>query len=189
MNGACHDPYHDCRPTVIIAFTDGEETENVHIDDFFHPRVQAKRFYFGLGCTGDADCLSGATCVEGRCTPPPGVVDEEALVCESAGTPCTQMSDCPDPCANWGGCQAGCLPAGINLVDNLGANHLTNYLGQPVSVSVNIVDASGVPGANKLVAAYGGGVHFSVDLSDPEALVNTFGTLLGDTKSGFNCGE
>ena len=111
VEGKCHDPYHDCRPTVIIAFTDGDETENVHINDFFHPRVQAKRLHFGLGCQTPEDCLAGATCDAGLCQPPEGTIEEEALVCESAGVPCTQKSDCVDPCANWGGVPGG-LPTG-----------------------------------------------------------------------------
>jgi hypothetical protein len=190
VDGACHDPFAECRPNVIIAFTDGAETENVHINDFFHPRVQAKRMQFGLGCKADEDCLSGAFCLEGVCRPPAGVVDEEALTCETGGLSCNSTWDCPDPCATFGGCQGECLPTAVQVVDNLtDANVLRDWSGNPVTVKVNIVDASGQIGANELVARYGGGKHFSVNLDDPNELVNTFGSLLGDAKSGAACGE
>ena len=63
VDGQCHDEFAYCRENVIVLFSDGAETENVHIDDFFHPRVQAKRLFYGLGCQTDADCLSGAMCL------------------------------------------------------------------------------------------------------------------------------
>jgi len=189
VDGACHDPFAECRPNVVIAFTDGAETQNVHIDDFFHPRVQAKRMHYGLGCDGDSDCLADATCVGSICRPPEGVLNEAALACETGGLPCGVTADCPDPCETFGGCQGYCLPAGVDVVDNVfDANVATDWSGNPVSVTIHVVDASGVPGANLLVARYGGGQHFSVDLEDPDALVSTFGTLLGDAKSGASCG-
>ena len=188
VNGACHDPFAECRPTVIIAFTDGEETENVHVDDFFHPRVQAKRLHYGLGCQTDDDCLSGATCDGIRCVPPADAVDESAQVCETGGTPCTSTSDCPDPCANWTGCQGYCTPAQVNVTDGNGADHLFSHDGTKRRVVVNIVDASGVVGANEYVSAYGGGKHFSVDLTDPETLIATVNEIIGDTKSAGPCG-
>jgi len=189
VDGACYDPFAECRPNVIIAFTDGDETENVHINDFFHPRVQAKRMHYGLGCSDDADCLSGAFCLEGICRPPVGIVDEEALTCETGGLPCASTADCPDPCATFGGCQGECLPTGVKVVDNMtNANVIRDWSGNPVTVTVNVVDASGKIGANELVARYGGGKHFSVNLDDPNDLVDTFGSLLGDAKSGASCG-
>jgi len=188
VNGQCHDPMAECRQTVIIAFTDGEETENVHVDDFFHPRVQAKRLHYGLGCQGNDDCLSGATCDAGRCVPPADAVDENANICETGGTPCTTTSDCPDPCANWTGCQGYCTPARVNVTDGNGADHLFAQDGTKRAVTVNVVDASGVFGANEDISAYGGGKHFSVDLTDPEDLVKSVNEIIGDTKSTGPCG-
>ncbi len=188
VGGACHDLFAECRPTVIIAFTDGQETENVHIDDFFHPRVQAKRLHYGLGCQSDDDCLSGATCDGTRCVPPPGVVDETASICETGGTPCTSTSDCPDPCETWAECQGDCTPAQVDVTDGNGADHLFSHAGTMRAVTIHVVDASGIPGANEDVAAYGGGSHFSVDLTDPETLVNTVNEIIGDTKSAGPCG-
>jgi hypothetical protein len=188
VSGACHDPFAECRPTAIIAFTDGQETENVHIDDFFHPRVQAKRLHFGLGCQSDEDCLSGATCDGTRCVPPAGSIDEAAMICETGGTPCTGTSDCLDPCATWTGCQGYCTPAKVNVTDGNGADHIFSHAGAPRPVTVHVVDASGMPGANEYVAGYGGGSHFSVDLADPETLVSTVNEIIGDTKSAGPCG-
>jgi len=188
QDGYCHDPHAECRPNVIIAFTDGDETQNVHLTDFFHPRVQAKRFRYGLGCSAGSECGPDAQCVMGICRPPADVIDENALACEIGETPCTSVADCPDPCASWGGCQGLCIPAAVNLDVGAGANRLRDLAGNPLSLTVHLVDASGIPGTNQLIAAYGGGQHFSVDLNDPEALLQTFGTLLGDAKYGFSCG-
>jgi hypothetical protein len=188
VSGACHDPMAECRQTIIIAFTDGEETENVHVDDFFHPRVQAKRLHFGLGCQTNDDCLSGASCDGNRCVPPAEALDESANICETGGTPCNSTSDCPDPCATWTGCQGYCTPAQVNVTDGNGADHLFSHGGTKRAVTVNVVDASGVPGANEDISAYGGGKHFSVDLTDPAMLVSSVNEIIGDTKSAGPCG-
>jgi len=188
QSGTCHDPFAECRPTVIIAFTDGEETENVHVDDFFHPRVQAKRLHYGLGCQSDDDCLSGATCGGFRCVPPSGDVDEAATICETGGGPCTTTSDCPDPCATWTSCQGYCTTAQVDVTDGNGSDHLFSHSGASRAVTVHVVDASGSAGANEYVASYGGGMHFSVDLADPEVLVSTVTSIIGDTKSAGPCG-
>ena len=187
--GQCHDPLADCRPNVIIAFTDGEETQNTHITDFFHPRAQAKRMRFGLGCSAAEPCVGGATCVGGVCRPPAGMVDENALVCENGGLPCVNAATCPDPCANWGGCAGGCYPASIDLTVGTGANRISDYSGEGIPITVHVVDASGTFGANEVIAQYGGGQHFSVGLDNPEELLDTLAQLLGDAKYGFDCGE
>lgn len=178
--GACHDPYLGCRPNVVIAFTDGEETEHFYTNDFFHPRVQAKRLHYGLGCVADADCAGGATCVEWVCRPPAGEVDEAQMVCDGNGVACTSNPDCPG---------FRCLPAKLDFVDPAGADHLVGHAGQPISLTVHVVDASAVPGANQYIAAYGGGAHFGIDLDDPGVLLETFQTLLSDAKAATVCGE
>ena len=189
VSGLCHDPFAYCRDHLVLLFTDGEETENVHTDDFFHPRVQAKRLHYGLGCLDDSHCLAGATCVGGVCRPPAGAIDEAAMVCETGGLPCSSTSDCPDPCASWDTCQGECLEARVTLTDPSGSDRIADWSGAPVSVTVHVVDASGTPGANQLIAAYGGGMHFSVDLADPDALVSTVTQILGDAKDGSPCGQ
>lgn len=175
--GACHDPFHHCRPNVIIAFTDGEETEHFYTDDFFHPRVQAKRLHYGLGCEGDADCGASAACEEGVCRPPAGVIDETQRVCDANDVPCAADSDCG---------AFRCRPARLDFIDPAGEDHLEDAAGNVISLTVHVVDASNVPDANNLVAAYGGGQHFSVDLDDPEEILATLEELLGDAKESFD---
>lgn len=178
QEGTCRDPAYNCRPTVIIAFTDGEETEYFYTEHFFHPRVQAKRLHYGLACESDADCGAGATCVDTICRPPAGAVDEDELVCDSNDVPCVDDDDCP---------AFRCRPAKIDNIDPAGADHLTDLEGGFISLTIHVVDASNVPGANQLIAAYGGGQHFSVDLEDPEVLYDTFQILLGDAKNAAIC--
>lgn len=69
----CFDPFSHCRKSFILLFTDGGETYNTALDDFFNPRVQAKRLAFGLGCATDDDCRGGATCDAGVCAGSDGV--------------------------------------------------------------------------------------------------------------------
>jgi hypothetical protein len=190
VDGQCHDPMGYCRENVVILFSDGSETENVHIDDFFHPRVQAKRLFYGLGCQGDDQCLSGATCVQGVCRPPGGAVDEAAMVCETGGAACNNSIECPDPCITWDNCQGYCTPTSVDYADPIDpANRLTDAAGVPRSVRVHVVDASGVEGQNQVIAAYGGGVHVSVDLADPEELLATVSNILGGVKDANACGS
>ncbi len=178
--GKCRDPLRTCRPTVIIAFTDGDETEHRYIDDFFHPRVQAKRLHYGLGCELDGDCRAGATCVDFSCRPPAGAVDETQSVCDANDLPCAENADCDG---------FACNPGRLAFADPAGEDHLTDAAGNPLSVTVHVVDASNVPGANNLVAAYGGGTHVSVDLADADALFQAFVTLVGDAKAATVCGD
>lgn len=178
VDGACHDPFRFCRPNVVIAFTDGEETEHFYTDDFFHPRVQAKRLHYGLGCETSADCAGGAICDAGVCRPPFGTIDETEDVCDANDVPCTANSDC-------GGFR--CRPAGLDFIDPAGEDHVSDPAGNVISLTIHVVDASNVAGANQLVAAYGGGEHFSVDLDDPDEIYDTFRTLFGDVKESTAC--
>jgi hypothetical protein len=55
---------------------------------------------------------------------------------------------------------------------------LTDANGEPVSVTVHVVDASGIEGANRFIAQYGGGEHVNVDLADAATIVATVLPLL-----------
>ncbi|MDP6943520.1 MAG: hypothetical protein QF464_05170 [Myxococcota bacterium] len=187
-DGVCHDAFGHCRDHIIILFTDGDDTRNVPTADFFNPRVQAKRLHFGLGCESDEQCLAGATCGEGICRAPVGtVIDPNQLVCDAGETPCSSDGECDDPCANWGGCAGACAPTEPLLTSSEGADHITDQAGNPISIRVHVVDASGVDGSNSLIAAYGGGLHFSVDLDNPGELVASIYELIGDTKDTTPC--
>jgi len=66
-DGKCKDPFGPCRTNMILLFTDGVEEPPTELSDFFNPRIQAKRFRYGLGCDIDDDCFDGATCQGGVC--------------------------------------------------------------------------------------------------------------------------
>jgi hypothetical protein len=66
--GLCKDPFAHCRQNMILMFTDGVESPETSLSEFFNPRVQAKRFRYGLGCDGDDDCFEDAVCSGGRCS-------------------------------------------------------------------------------------------------------------------------
>jgi hypothetical protein len=185
--GFCHDLYGHCRDNIIIVFTDGAETRNVSTSDFFNPRVQAKRLHYGLGCSMDLECLSGATCVDGVCRAPEGLVEADAFICDAGEATCSNDNQCPDPCENWGDCPGECAPTEPLLVSDQGAQHLTDQKGNPVAVRVHVVDASGVAGNNSLVATFGGGQYFDVNLNNPEELVTSVYEILGDTKDTTPC--
>jgi hypothetical protein len=65
--GTCHDPYRKCRPNQILLFTDGEESPATTTGEFHNPRVQAKRFRYGLCCDTDDDCFEGSICEDTVC--------------------------------------------------------------------------------------------------------------------------
>ncbi len=60
VEGACHDPYRHCRTNMILLLTDGMESSS--LTSFFNPRVQAKRYRYGLCCGTDGDCFDGSVC-------------------------------------------------------------------------------------------------------------------------------
>ena len=73
------------------------------------------------------------------------------------------------------------------MISDQGAQHLTDFLDNPVAVRVHVVDASGIEGNNSLVATYGGGQYFDVNLDNPEELVASVYEILGDTKEATPC--
>jgi len=179
VEGACHDPLGKCRNTRIIVFTDGVESANHELTDFYHPRVQAKRLHHGLGCETLDECVGGATCDEGICRPPPGVVPETEKACTVYETTCEADEGCPDfACGSGELCDGSCQLASVSYDDDAGGDRLTDAAGTPVSVQIHVVDASGYEGANRFIAAYGGGEHVSVDLGAASTVVATVLPLL-----------
>ena len=179
VDGECHDPLGKCRSTRIIVFTDGVESVNYELNDFYHPRVQAKRLHHGLGCEALDECVGGATCEGGICRAPEGVIDAGAKVCAISELACDVDEDCPDfSCGSGQQCSGQCSLAEVTYVDTPGGDRLTNAGGDAVSVQIHVVDASGIEGANQSIAAYGGGQHLSVDLSSASAIVASVVPLL-----------
>jgi len=188
VEGHCRDPFASCRPNIIIVFTDGGESLNWELTDFFHPRVQAKRLCYGLGCTTNDDCLSGSTCEGGVCKPPPGEVDEGGKACTVYDFECSSDADCPEfSCGFATTCDGKCMPAAVSVTDGHGSDHLVDHEGNPVSATVHVVDASGEEGANRLIAAYGCGQHVSVDLADLDGLVAQVLPLFDSKNTGPPC--
>ncbi len=185
--GACRDPLVACRPNLVVLFSDGAETEEDDPDSFFNPRVQAKRFQFGLGCDGPDDCLSGARCSEGICLPPVRPPLPTRLCAGPPADPavpgersCDEDADCPEyRCGALGQtCPGHCALSGFDYDDDEGFDTLTNPAGHRIRLTVHVIDASGHPSGNALLAAAGGGSHASVDFADPEVLVERFVTVL-----------
>jgi hypothetical protein len=166
---------------VVVLLTDGGETEDRDSAGFFHPRVQAKRLHTGLGCMVDADCAGDGTCIEGSCQPANIPYADGERMCSVYGTACANDGDCIEPCTN-GQCAVTCGPARVNGATQGPAGRVTDYAGDPVSLTVHVVDASGVDQGNADIAAYGGGVQVGVDLADIDSLVERLRPLL-DTKA------
>ena len=186
VEGACHDPLGKCRSTRIIVFTDGVESANYELDDFYHPRVQAKRLHHGLGCEALDECVGGASCEGGICRAPAGVIEDGAKVCAVSELPCAVDDDCPAfSCGSGQQCPGQCSLAEVTLVDGPGGDRLTDASGRAVSVQIHVVDASGIEGANQSIAAYGGGQHLSVDLGAAASIVASVLPLL-DAKVSLN---
>lgn len=181
VEGQCHDPLNACRPNVVVLLTDGGETEDRDTGGFFHPRIQAKRLHTGLGCMADADCAGEATCADGSCQPLLEPYPAGERMCSVFGTPCAGDADCIEPCTG-GQCPVTCGDARIEGMTQGPAGRITDHAGRPVSMTLHVVDASGVAGGNADLAAYGGGLAVGVDLVDVDALVDRLTPLL-DTKT------
>jgi hypothetical protein len=191
VDGRCTDPLRRCRANAVIVFTDGVESDNLRLDDFFHPRVQAKRLHVGLGCRSTNDCGPGATCEDGRCMLP-----EDALpwplatrVCTSGEFPCTTDDACPNACPSQpdGRCAAICATSDVPFDTGGDGDRLVGLDGTPLSLRVHVVDASGRDDTNKLIAAWGGGTHHSVDAADPLAIATALREVIRDLKSSTRC--
>jgi hypothetical protein len=127
------------------------------------------------------ECVGGATCEAGICRAPEGVVEDDAWACTVYEVACEADEDCvPFACDELTGelCPGDCRPAAVTAVDGGAGDRLTDAAGRPVSVTVHVVDASGIDGANRYIAAYGGGAHVSVDLGAASTIVATVLPLL-----------
>lgn len=187
VDGECHDPLRACRANIVVVLSDGGESVDTWPDDFFHPRVQAKRLHYGLECGTSDDCMNGATCVSGVCEMPdadlpPGVCHLTDVPCEDNGV-C--FADYKYPCGPASTCSGECEDLVDEEVDAKGANVLRDPAGQPISVTVHIVDAANQVNGNSLVAALGGGQHVPVNLDDPASLLDVFKPLL-DVKDNID---
>ena len=161
QSGACHDPGRACRKLVVLLFTDGAESVDTGLESWFHPRNQAKRLHYGLGCAQDSDCLSGAVCTEGTC-------QSEAFtpggqICSDTGSWCQADTDC----------KAGtCGPDVSTFVDADGVQRLEDAAGNPISITVSVVTVGYEKGHAASVAAWGGGEAVSVQDASADVLLD-----------------
>ena len=210
IEGACTDPVKDCRLNLLLVFTDGEESTARLIDEFYNPVVQARRMKFGLSCTTDQECLSGATCDSGYCRRPETLLDacqsdeecpadafcEEGRCaipgflwptdqgrCAQSNIPCI-VQPFPEECS---GFLEECLPIDPLYFDReQGANQLRSSNGDPISITTHVINVSDRTNESKLIASHGGGLHFQVDLNDSETLLRVLNRLV-DYKRGGQC--
>jgi hypothetical protein len=109
------------------------------------------------------------------------------------GLGCAFDSDCLNGATCFGAiCQDYPLdvtaPQGYpNLIDGQGANHLEDLRGDPISVTVHVVDISQNGGSpkNVAIAEHGGGKFHAVEDGAPTALFEAFKTTL-DIKANLN---
>ena len=179
-----------------MVFTDGGESTDTWAEEkksssaFFHPRVQAKRLHFGLGCQTDVDCLNGAKCASGVCNTPGTEITPE--VCHLTSVPCQGNAVCKEYKYKKSGGIAifsgECESTGLNFVDaKAGKNVLRDPAGTPIGVTVHVVDAAESMAGNSLIAAMGGGKHVSVDFADVSSIVEAFLPLLDIKTSLGGC--
>ncbi len=139
-------------PVVLLLVVDGGDSEVTEPGDFFHPRVQAKRLRYGLGCARDDACTGGATCVDGVCRPPEGTIDAGAMVCSVLGTPCRSGGEC-----NGATCRA------VRIDEDTPRNLQS-------TVELRVLDLSGIADAHGGVRAYTGGNNLALDTPSTDDL-------------------
>ena len=184
--GTCHDPLGVCRPNIIVLLSDGYETDHDDPQDFFNPRVQAKRFHYGLGCDNNNDCLNGAQCINDRCLPPISSLPQ--FVCKSAGNPCQEDSECePYRCGlGQSTCPGECIEAGLDYNDTE-ESLLKNDAQHPISLTLHVIDASDQAEGNRLLAKIGGGVSVPVDFTDPNLLIEQLTAFINSKADDQSC--
>jgi hypothetical protein len=185
-DGTCHDPLGACRPNVIVLLSDGHETDHDDPQDFFNPRIQAKRFHYGLGCESNDGCLNGAQCVDHLCVPPIPPLPER--VCKRAGNPCQEDSECDSYTCGLGQstCPGECIIAGFDYID-AEESLLKNEANHPISLTVHVIDASDQPEGNQLLARIGGGISVPVDFTDPSLLIQQITTFINSKTDNEAC--
>lgn len=122
--GVCRDKNRFCRQRSIVVFTDGFDTASS--GSWMDPIVQAKRLRGGLDCDTHSDCGAGWTCSDFTCQP--------------------QGLNWENPCGALGqtcGLETRPFPEAVDL----GVDRLRDLNGDPIQVSVHVVDVSGLPQA------------------------------------------
>ena len=87
-----------------------------------------------------------------------------------------------------GSCQDYNAPNPVLLIDGAqGANHLVDYKGDPIPVTIHVVDISVGSGdsSNSSIALHGGGVFYPVTSGDPEQLLQSISSIL-DVKANLS---
>ena len=185
-DGACHDALGACRETVVLLFTDGEDTENTGESDFFNPINQAKRLHMGLSCGADTECAPGSVCNIGTCWEKGTSVQSDVLfqpaigVCEDKVEACN-LND-PIPCNG-----KKCVVLSNDYADSQGVQNLEGWSHQPLRVRVHLIDASaGTSKDNLAVAFWGGGEYVKVDATSSTELYAAI-SMLTDPKPNVGC--
>jgi hypothetical protein len=166
--GLCRDPNRTCRQYVILVFTDGTESVDPSLGSWFHPRNQAKRMRYGLGCSSDAGCLSKAVCTGGACQS--AAQDVSGKSCFGSGAYCQTDEGC--------GAAAPCVSNANLFVDSVGQQTLTDREGAPIVVTTSVVTIGKGASDAKYIAENGGGDFVEVQDADPDALYSALANLV-----------
>jgi hypothetical protein len=188
--GSCTDALRACRETTIVMFTDGGQDSDPN--DFFSPLPMAKRLAYGLGCATNGDCVGGATCVGGSCTPAGGTGSR----CLATGLPCLSGAPVGDPlhCPALAGVGVLCAPdpalAQTAIAKLAPDNVLRAQDGVPVGVRLQVVDVSGSATIEQsfALASAGAGRVLTADTADTASLLSAL-QLAFDLKNKKVCGN
>ena len=112
-------------------------------------------------------------------------------VCHLTDVPCANNLTCFDykyPCGPAQTCSGSCDETGESYVDTEGHNILRDAAGDPISVTLHVVDASSALTGNAVVARLGGGLHVPVSLEDVAKVIEAVSPLF-DIKANLGaCG-
>lgn len=142
--GRCHDPNRFCRQRSLVVFTDGQDTSSPGA--WYQPIVQAKRLRMGLDCTDDDDCSSGSRCAFNH-------------TCQWIDHPLNPCGTVEFACPS----NEKTFPEAFKSQ----ATRLRDRHGDPIEITVHVIDATGeLTEESAAIAAYGGGLWVPVDLAD-----------------------